>query len=229
MGGTLFDRDARRGLRTVAVVVASLSLAACSSSNTESAPSIGDWFKGATTGSTSAPLTQTAAAESSTVAFCPPIDIRSGAASISLQAPPARGADPSTAMALRYQVSMGQTARECASAGGNLTIRVGVQGRVILGPAGGAGSIEVPIRYALVQEGTTPKTLWTKLDMVTVTIPEGAPHTTFTHIVNDLSVPRPGGNDIESYVIYVGFDPMTPKEKPAKKRPPQRRQNQPSG
>ncbi len=76
-------------------------------------------------------------------------------------------------MNLRYQAGLGQTARECKLNGQTLTMRVGIQGRIILGPAGGAGQIDLPIRLAVVHEGPEPKTITTKLNRVPVTIPEG--------------------------------------------------------
>ena len=59
-----------------------------------------------------------------------------------------------TALTLRYQATFGTTARECRVAGASLTMRVGVEGRVILGPAGSPGTIEIPLRYAVVRGGT---------------------------------------------------------------------------
>ena len=58
--------------------------------------------------------------------------------------------DQSTAGDLRYQLSFGQTARECSVQGETLNIKVGVQGRVILGPLGAPGPVDVPLRYAVV-------------------------------------------------------------------------------
>ena len=48
-------------------------------------------------------------------------------------------------MTTRYQVSIGQTARECTPAGGVMTMKVGVQGRILLGPAGGPGQVDIPL------------------------------------------------------------------------------------
>ena len=45
--------------------------------------------------------------------------------------------------------------------------------------------------YALVQEGPSPKTLWTKVYHIPVTIPDGAPNVAFTHIEEAMSVPMP--------------------------------------
>ena len=112
-----------------------------------------------------------------------------------------------TALSLRYQGSFTQTARECILRGNSLTIKVGVQGRVVVGPAGGPGSINIPLRYALVREGVQPKTLWTKLFMVPVTIPESQLNVPWLHVEEEMTVPRPSGDEIEAYVIYIGFDP----------------------
>ena len=70
-----------------------------------------------------------------------------------------RRKDPAQATAgdLRYQLSFGQTARECSVQGGAMSIKVGVQGRVILGPMGGPGIVDVPLRYAVVREGRRPR------------------------------------------------------------------------
>jgi hypothetical protein len=125
-----------------------------------------------------------------------------------------------TALSLRYQASFTQTARECILRGNNLTIKVGVQGRVVVGPAGGPGPIDIPLRYALVREGLEPKTLWTKLFKVPVAIPENQLNLPWLHIEEEMTVPRPSSDELEAYVIYVGFDPegvAAAKPKPAAK------------
>jgi hypothetical protein len=211
------ERWRRRPALRIVILATALALAGCSGAgtNSSSSSSFADIFNPSAAPDTTA---QAAADKQTTVSFCPPVDIRSGTSSLSFNTPGAEGA-----MALRYQATVAQTARECHTAGGNLTMKVGVQGRIILGPAGGPGKIEVPLRFALVHDGPTPKTLWTKMYRVPVEIPEDAPHVTFSHVEEDLTVPMPGGADIESYIVYVGFDPLGAKEQPAKKKPPQRR------
>ena len=125
-------------------------------------------------------------------------------------------------MTIRYQGTIVQLARECAAAAGNLTIKAGVQGRIILGPAGGPGQLDIPLRYALVREGPEPKTIWTKLYKIPVIVPEGQTNVTFTHVEDDMTVPRPKINDLQAYIIYVGFDALAAAEKP-KKPPPSRK------
>jgi hypothetical protein len=55
---------------------------------------------------------------------------------------------------MKYQVTIGTTARECRMGPNNMVqVKVGMQGRVILGPEGGnPGTINVPLRFAVVQE-----------------------------------------------------------------------------
>lgn len=146
---------------------------------------------------------------------CPTVEIRQGAATYSQSGP------ESGALALRYQASFGRTARECALRAGNVVIKVGVQGRVIVGPAGAPGQTTLPVRFALVKEGMEPKTIWTRLYSVPVTIPPGQPNVPFMQVEEDMMVPMPPGREFDQYVIYVGFDAegaaLEQKKKPARK------------
>ena len=129
------------------------------------------------------------------------------------------GSDDPAALGLRYQVTISRTARECLVRGDMLTIRIGMEGRVILGPAGVPGQVEIPIRYALVMEGPDPKMITTKLHRVPVVIPPGQGNLSFTHVEEDLTVPMPPGSDLDNYVIYIGFDPNVPPPDDKKKKP----------
>src|SRR5215470_6251318 len=72
---------------------------------------------------------------------CPGVEYRQGAATMAINSP---GSD--NALDLRYQLSFTQTARECVLRGNELTIKVGVQGRIVVGPAGGPGPVSIPLR-----------------------------------------------------------------------------------
>jgi len=55
---------------------------------------------------------------------------------------------------VRYQGSIARTARECHLNGGIMTMKVGVEGRIITGPAGGPGMREMlHVTAAIVGEG----------------------------------------------------------------------------
>jgi hypothetical protein len=129
------------------------------------------------------------------------------------------GDDPA-ALGLRYQVTIGRTARECLVRGDMLTIRIGMEGRVILGPAGAPGQVEIPIRYALVMEGPEPRMITTKLHRVPLVIPPGQGNLSFTHVEEDLTVPMPPGSDLDNYIVYIGFDPNVPTPAEEKKKKP---------
>ena len=146
---------------------------------------------------------------------CPGIDIRSGAATYSVGPQGTADVTPTT---LRYQADIAKTARECSVAGGTMTVKVGVQGRVILGPTGGPGQIDVPMRLALVQEGVEPKTIWTKFYRVAVTVPPGQTNVPFVQIEENMTFPTPKQAELDAYVIYVGFDPTADKAAPPDKK-----------
>ena len=86
-----------------------------------------------------------------------------------------------TALDLRYQATIVRTARECRVNSGIMTMKVGIEGRVITGPAGGPGTVNVPICLALVQEGVNPKTILSKFANQQVEITGSVNSVPFTH------------------------------------------------
>ncbi len=80
---------------------------------------------------------------------CPYLDIRPGAATLTNPPPPPDGANE--AMALKYQGDFVRAARECKVAGDQMVMKIGIQGRIIVGPAGGPGQVDVPLRIAVVE------------------------------------------------------------------------------
>jgi hypothetical protein len=156
---------------------------------------------------------------------CPAIDIREGASTLMVQGP----GDPSP-LSLRYQASFVRAARECVVKGKDVTIKVGVQGRVILGPAGGAGQLTIPLRYALVHEelGQT-RMIWSKLYALPVTVQGQQPNVPFEHVEEDMTVPIPKASELENYIVYIGFDPNgLPQEHPKKAPPPKAKPKKPT-
>lgn len=151
---------------------------------------------------------------------CPEVKVRAGAATFMIGSKPGEG-EPS-ALDLRYQGSITRTARECHLNGSTMTMKVGIEGRIITGPAGGPGNVDVPMRIAVVQEGISPKVVASKFGRETVTLSGSVDRMNFTHIADDVSFPLPTPiTDISSYVVYVGFDPQS--AAPEKKKPPARK------
>ena len=148
---------------------------------------------------------------------CPPIGIRAGASTFAVAAPgkEAVGND------VRFQATITKTARECIKAGGEITARIGIQGRVIVGPAGAPASVEVPLRVAVVQGGVAEKVIATKAYRTNVEVGE-QDSVPFSLVVDDLVYPEPPAAVVDNYIFYIGFDPQAvapePKAKAKKKK-----------
>lgn len=143
---------------------------------------------------------------------CPVVTIRPGASTYAVGLP----GKQATGNDLRYQATITRTARDCNLNGGQITARIGIQGRVIVGPAGAPPAIDVPLRVAVVQEGVSPKTIATKVYQTNVQI--GADTSVpFSLVGEDLVYPVPIGGAGDSYVFYIGFDPQALKPEPRAK------------
>jgi hypothetical protein len=180
--------------------------------------SFGETFTGST-----AKGTQTAAGAQPDV-NCPAVDVRRGASTLTI-APPG----DQSAMNVKYQGSFVRQARECAVVDGNMVMKVGVEGRVVVGPVGGPGPVNVPLRFAVVQETPTGmRAIVTKFVIVPVTVGVDG-NTLFTHVEDAITFPVPTpAAQLDDYVVYVGFDPVSaeaqakppPKARPKSKHKP---------
>ncbi len=136
---------------------------------------------------------------------CPSIEIRRGASTLTI-APPGE----KSAMSLKYQGSFARTARDCAVVDGNMVMKIGIEGRVVVGPAGGPGQVNVPLRIAVVQE--TPggmRSITTKFVIVPVAVGADG-NTLFSHVEDAISFPIPAPTSLlDDYIAYVGFDPVS--------------------
>jgi len=165
---------------------------------------------------------------------CPFLDIRQGASTLTYPPPPPDGGNE--AMSLKYQGTFVRAARDCAVVNGQMVMRVGVQGRIIVGPAGGPGRVDVPLRIAVVSAPlTAPKTVVTRLIRIPVIVGATDANVDFTHIEEGLSFPMPTSSS-DQYIVYIGFDPFgaaaedqAKKPAPAKKPKPKPNPNAPTG
>lgn len=131
---------------------------------------------------------------------CPTVEILDGTASYRTYA-----GTEQTNEAVRYQFSMGEVARDCTRSGKDILLKVGVDGRVLLGPAGAPGSFTVPVRIAIRHDGDG-KAAATKFFQVPATIAPGADTTTFQVVSEPIAVPFLTSHADEDYTILVGFD-----------------------
>ena len=155
--------------------------------------------------------------EGETDLTCPPVSIRAGASTYAVAAP---GKQP-VGNDLRVQATITRTARDCTKNGDQITARIGIQGRVIAGPAGAPSTVEIPLRVAVVQGGVQEKTIATKVYRTTVSMAEDG-SVPFALVAEDMVYPVPLGAAGDSYIFYIGFDPQAlkpePKPKAAKKK-----------
>ncbi len=173
-----------------------------------SSPSFTDKFSGFFSNSTAtSPQTVTGAAQD---IECPLINIRQGAATLTIGPTTSTSDTDSTnngAMSVKYQGTFVRAARECALINGNVVMKIGVEGRIIVGPAGGPGDLNVPLRMAVVDE--TPnksRPIVTRFVQIPVTVAAPSDNPTFTHVEEGISFPLP--NDLDNYIVYIGFDPL---------------------
>jgi hypothetical protein len=177
-------RAARRGAGLVAVV----GLAGCGSSGGTTGSTLSNLFF---FNSTTPPPARTAAAEDEV--DCPTVDIFEGGAA--LRAFGASGDSNS----LRQQISIAQLARECTpTGGGGLTLKVGVEGRALIGPAGAPGTFTAPLNV-IVKRGETVVARRTRT--VSVTVPPGETQGSFVVVEEDIAVP-PGSGEL---AVEVGL------------------------
>ena len=135
---------------------------------------------------------------------CPSAVIRDGTQTLRIYETGGEG-DPDF---VRYQGSITKVARECVYAGDEiLTVKFGVQGRVVIGPRGQAGTYSVPVRAVFVARGSEP--IWGQLYQVTVTVPEGGSSGTFQLIEQTAAYTIPPGADLANHAVYVGFDELS--------------------
>lgn len=214
---------------TVFAAVLSVALSGCgSTSNNLFSSSSLDIFRSSSKATSGDAGTGSDGGISPTDIECPNVEVRTGAATLMIGSKP-NDAEPS-AVDLRYQGTIIRTARECQVNAGVMTMKIGVEGRVITGPAGGPGAVDVPLRIAVVHEGVNPKTIISKFSRESVTVSNAVDRVTFTHIDPDVTFPLPVPlADIDSYVVYIGFDPLgappekkktTAKSKPTAKKKP---------
>lgn len=214
----------RRGESCAALLAAGLILSGCSSASTTAGPPDSgppSRFSTLFSGSASPPA-QAAGGPATGADDCPSVEIRTGAGTLSVGGKPG---EASASEDVRYQLSFTQLARQCTVAGADMTMKVGVQGRIVLGPAGVAGPVDIPLRYAVVQEGAEPKTIVTKFKHVPAEVPADQSNVVFSDVEENLSFPMPSRTLLSAYIVYVGFDEIgdAPEKKPAVKKPAAKR------
>lgn len=127
---------------------------------------------------------------------CPPIKVRVGGEALFKYADNSRP-DPRQ---LNYQAVIDKQSRNCVVSNGKITVKMGVTGRLLLGPAGSVQTAELPIRFAIERDGVA---IYSEAYRIPVSIPPSAQSTDFVKVVENVEIPYLGGEQI---TIWVGFD-----------------------
>lgn len=127
---------------------------------------------------------------------CPVVKIRQNAESYQLFADNNR-----TDSGLQYQAVLTEHSRNCLVSDGQIAVKIGMVGRLLTGPSGGPATVSVPLRVAVERDGLA---VFSEKYVLPVTIQEGEQSQDFIKVVDRVSIPYIGGEDI---TIWVGFDP----------------------
>jgi hypothetical protein len=139
------------------------------------------------------------------VGFCPQVTLREGTAVTTKYE---KGGDGDAARIV-YQGSISDVTRSCKRSDGNVSITVGVAGKVVPGPKASGDPTSLPIRVAIVDGDNV---LYSELQNFQVTVVAGQAATQFVFSDPNPLVPTAS---IKAVQIFVGFDEGPPKPKKA--------------
>ena len=185
-----------QGARLVSMGAVALALSACSMGNMFASAS------GGPSAMATANPTQQELATASTNALpaiateCPPIKVRLGGEALFFYGKGKVG----NAKDLNYQAVIEKQSRNCVVSNGLITVKMGIVGRLLLGPAGNQTNVNVPVRFA-VERDEVP--LFSERYEIPVTITPPNQSEEFVKVVENVAIPYTGGEQI---VIWVGFD-----------------------
>lgn len=127
---------------------------------------------------------------------CPEIKVLSGGELFAVYQPGRQG----DAQGLRYQAIIDEQSRNCVVSDGLITVKMGVVGRVLAGPQGLSGTVNVPVRFAVVRDELT---VFSQKYELPVQITPPSQSEQFIKVVENVAIPYLGGEQI---VLWVGFD-----------------------
>ena len=104
---------------------------------------------------------------------------------------------------VRYQFDIGQTARECDPQGDRFSLKVGVSGHLLIGPAGSPGAYSAPLRVTVTRE-TDQKPAFAKVYKVAAT--PGAAQAPFHFVTEPIVLPMTRTELADDYSILVSFE-----------------------
>lgn len=127
---------------------------------------------------------------------CPEIRVRPGSEAIFRYA--GQAGNPRD---LAWQGIIDNQSRNCTVSNGLITVRMGVVGRVLLGPKGSQQQVDVPVRFDVERDDVS---VFAERYTLPVSIAASNQSGDFVKVVEGVQIPYVGGEQI---VIWVGFDP----------------------
>jgi hypothetical protein len=128
---------------------------------------------------------------------CPDLSVADGGAAL-------RVGGPENAT-VRYQFNIGDTARQCDPAGpGQASVKIGVAGQVVIGPAGAAGTFNAPVKITVTRL-TDNNTVFSQTYRAEATT-DGIKAGQFRIVTDPISLPMPTLQLADLYSITVGFE-----------------------
>lgn len=127
---------------------------------------------------------------------CPQIKVRPGSEALFYYGKGRAG----NARDLQYQAVIDKQSRNCEVSNGLITVKMGVVGHLLIGPAGNERNIDLPVRF-VVERNQVP--LFSEKYDVPVTVASTTQPTEFVKVVENVAIPYIGGENI---IIWVGFD-----------------------
>jgi hypothetical protein len=135
---------------------------------------------------------------------CPPIAVAPGDGNITFMA---KGGS-NDGLAVMHRGEITKTARECApSLNGGLSVKFGFAGRLLLGPQGKPGTVNLPVKITVLDGGRAT----VKSDAVKVPVTIMPDQTAgYFSVVREVVVPVPAGASARTYRIIIAFDRKAP-------------------
>jgi hypothetical protein len=128
---------------------------------------------------------------------CPEVTVAGGGAAL-------RVGGPENA-SVRYQFNVGDTARQCAPASpGQASVKIGVAGEVVMGPAGQPGTFSAPLKVTVTRltDNTSVFSQTYRAEATTDGVKAGQ----FRIVTDPITLPMPTLQLADLYSITVGFE-----------------------
>ncbi len=122
--------------------------------------------------------------------YCPQVALREGTAILR----------KGSGEAIEYVASITGTSRSCRERDGEYLLEVGVTGRVVPGPTGKGGTVNLPIRVAIIDNG---KLVYSQLGQQGALLDSTGGAVNFSYVDRAIRFPKPAGRTL---TIYAGFD-----------------------